>query len=308
MIKRDKLRKGKLGIFDPSQIRRAFYRPYVTQFLYFDYIPIDLKGQDELFFPEPETNNEMIWLKTGSSWPFFTLAVKSITNYLPQGGSTNFALYRYDDFGNRRDNITDWALHQFQTHYPAAPQPPGGLGRAITKQDIFHYVYAVLHHPAYREKYKLNLKRDFPRIPFYDDFWQWAAWGQQLMDLHLHYETIDPYPLLRTDLDPDETRKAYKARLLADKENGLIHLDTLTTLSGVPPAAWDYKLGNRSALEWVLDRYKERKPKDPTIREQFNTYRFIDYKEQVIDLLGRVTAVSIKTMTIINEMQARLTN
>ncbi len=172
----------------------------------------------------------------------------------------------------------------------------------ITKRDIFHYVYAVLHHPAYRQKYELNLKREFPRIPFYDDFWQWAAWGEQLMALHLHYETSAPFPLQRTDINPEETRIAYKARLKADKENGLIELDTLTTLSGIPASAWDYKLGNRSALEWVLDRYKERKPKDPTIAKQFNSYRFRDYKEDVIDLLGKVCTVSVETMKIINAM------
>jgi predicted helicase len=70
---------------------------------------------------------------------------------------------------------------------------------SITKRDIFHYVYAVLHCPAYREKYRLNLKRDFPRIPFYDDFWQWAAWGKELMDLHVGFETVEPWPLERRE-------------------------------------------------------------------------------------------------------------
>jgi predicted helicase len=122
------------------------------------------------------------------------------------------------------------------------------------------------------------------------------------MALHLHYETIAPYPLERTDIDPDSIRKPYRASLKADKTNGVIELDTTTTLSGIPPAAWEYKLGNRSAIEWVLDRYKERKPKDPTIREKFNTYRFRDYKEEVVELVGRVTAVSVATMKIISEM------
>ena len=223
-------------------------------------------------------------------------------------------LYRYDNQGNRIDNITDWALAQFRTHY-AAPDQTSEVGDnktslktsevltpPITKLDIFHYVYAVLHHPAYRQKYELNLKREFPRIPFYDDFWQWAAWGEQLMSLHLHYETIEPAPLLRTDHDPEQTRTAYKARLKADKENGLIELDTLTTLSGIPASAWEYKLGNRSALEWVLDRYKERTPKDPTIAKQFNSYRFRDYKEDVVDLLGKVCTVSVETMKIVAQM------
>ena len=124
------------------------------------------------------------------------------------------------------------------------------------------------------------------------------------MALHLHYETIEPHPLLRHEADPAGTRTAYKAKLKADKANGTIELDTLTTLSGIPALAWQYQLGNRSALEWVLDRYKERTPKDPTIREQFNSYRFADYKEEVIALLGRITAVSLQTMHIIQAMPA----
>ena len=93
-----------------------------------------------------------------------------------------------------------------------------------------------------------------------------------------------------------------KAKLKADKENGTIILDENTTLTGIPKEAWAYQLGNRSALEWILDQYKEKKPKDPTIAEKFNTYKFADYKNQVIDLLKRVCAVSVETMKIIEEM------
>ena len=124
------------------------------------------------------------------------------------------------------------------------------------------------------------------------------------MELHLNYETVTPYPLQRHETDPATSRTAYKAKLKADKAQGLIELDTLTSLSGVPPSAWEYKLGNRSALEWILDRYKESTPKDPTIREKFNTYRFRDYKEQVIDLLMRVTTVSLRTVEITQAMGA----
>ena len=91
--------------------------------------------------------------------------------------------------------------------------------------------------------------------------------------------------------------------LKADKVAGRITFDSETTLDGVPEAAWAYKLGNRSALEWILDQYKEKKPKDPTIREKFDTYRFADYKEKVIDLLMRVTTVSVETMTIVESMK-----
>ena len=120
------------------------------------------------------------------------------------------------------------------------------------------------------------------------------------MDAHIGYETVEPYALNRTNKKVAKP----KAKLKADKENGLIILDEATTLSGVPAIAWDYKLGNRSALEWVLDQYKESKPKDPTIREKFNTYQFADYKEHVIDLLMRMCTVSVATQAIVESMRA----
>lgn len=194
----------------------------------------------------------------------------------------------------------------------------------ITKEAIFHYAYGVLHDPVYREKYALNLKREFPRIPFYADFRQWSDWGKQLMDLHIGYEAVAPFNLKRVEINPSpqppssSVRKrgegakgkeasgkaaAPKVMLKADKKVGRIVLDTLTTLTGVPLEAWEYKLGNRSALEWILDQYKEKKPKDPTIREKFDTYRFADYKEKVIDLLMRVTRVSVETEKIVKSMR-----
>jgi predicted helicase len=177
--------------------------------------------------------------------------------------------------------------------------------RQLTKDDIFHYVYGVLHDPVYRETYALNLKREFPRIPFYPDFWRWAEWGEKLMALHIGYETVDPSPVTRTDT-PDEKARAAgvtpKAMLKADRDNSVIRLDTETTLSGIPKEAWDYRLGNRSGLDWILDQYKEKTPKDPTIREKFNTYRFADYKEKVADLIARVARVSVETVAITEAM------
>ncbi|HXH70469.1 MAG TPA: type ISP restriction/modification enzyme, partial [Pyrinomonadaceae bacterium] len=216
----------------------------------------------------------------------------------------------------KHENITDWALNQFQTHYKKAN------GARITKQDIFYYTYGVLHSPQYRKKYEQNLKRKFPRLPFYEDFTQWRDWGRELMDLHINYETQKPFALERKDLDLTAKKKIKqeslfndkaqtedgtlvvrpKTKLRADKEGGTIEVDSHTTLTGVPPSAWEYKLGNRSALEWILDQYKEKKPQDATIAERFNIYKFEDYKEQTIDLLKRVCSVSVKTMEIISQM------
>jgi predicted helicase len=211
-------------------------------------------------------------------------------------------IYRYEK-GSRLENITDWALEQFRARYEKDMKPK----RPLTKDAIFHYVYGVLHDPVYREKYALNLKREFPRIPFYADFWKWADWGEKLMKLHIGYEAVEPWPLERIDASDQKSSKAGlapMALLRANKESGNIQLDSETQLSGVPPEAWTYKLGNRSALEWILDQYKEKTPQDPTIREKFNTYRFVDHKEKVIDLLKRVTRVSIETMKIVEAMQA----
>jgi predicted helicase len=261
-------------------------------------------------FPSTAQSNKAItFLSIISSWPLSTLATDTPFDYclLKQGnGATqSLPLWRYDEAGNRVDNITDWALKQFSAHY-ADEIGKGKSTRKITKEGIFHYCYAVLHDPQYREKYAQNLKREFPRIPFYKDFWQWAAWGEALMGLHIGYEGVAPFALTRTDVPDAKARAAGlqpKAMLRADPAAGSIALDSETTLSGIPAEAWTYKLGNRSAIDWVLDQYKEKKPKDPTIREKFDTYRFADYKDKVIDLLARVTTVSVETVQLVQLMK-----
>ena len=132
--------------------------------------------------------------------------------------------------------------------------------------------------------------------------------GQELLDLHIGFESADPFPLERRDVGASlvgaqhGVAPAPKPLLRADKARGAITLDSLTTLTGIPESAWRYRLGSRSALEWVLDQYKERKPRDPTIAARFDTYRFADHKERVIDLLRRVCTVSVNTMDVVDGM------
>ncbi len=210
------------------------------------------------------------------------------------------------------DNITDWALTQTQKH---DQHGRGKKARPLTREAIFHYAYAVLHDPVYRQTYTQNLKREFPRIPLYGDseaaFWLWATWGEALMALHIGYEQVAPFGLTRTDVPDAKVRAAGqspKCILKADKgdgkSSGRIVIDSKTTLAGIPPEAWRYQFGNRCALEWVLDQYKEKTPKDPTIRAKFDTYRFADHKEKVIALLMRVTTVSVETVRIVEAMRA----
>ena len=292
------LAKGKKYRFNENDIVESLYRPFVKKQLYFNKELNEMRYQMPHLFPSGKSSNVLIGFLRGERQPFSVFSANIICNYAMF--SADYAqclpLYRYDKNGNRIDNITDWGLQQFVKQYNKGINP-----LAITKQDIFHYVYAVLHNPTYRKKYELNLKREFPRIPFYDDFHQWAAWGEQLMNLHIHYETVEPYPLRR--VTNNGACPIVKAKLRADKKAGIIILDEQTELCNIPAEVWNYKLGNRSALEWILNQYQEKKPKDPTITEQFNIYRFADYKEQVIDLLQRVCTVSVKTVRIMKEME-----
>jgi predicted helicase len=288
------LKRGIHKNFSRNSIVSSLYRPFINKKLYYDrHFNKRIHQLPNIFQDSQEENLIICFTDVASQKPFMSIVTDRIPDFHLVGAAAStqcLPLYRYDENGNRIDNITDWGLTQFQTHY----NDP-----SITKENIFHYTYAVLHHPAYRKKYELNLKREFPRLPFYNNFFQWVEWGKQLMDLHVNYETIEPYGLTRTDAT---TNKQPKAKLKADKEKGYIDLDGITFLQDIPAIAWDYKLGNRSALEWILDQYKEKKPKDPTIAKLFNTYRFADYKEHVIDLLQRVCTVSVKTMEIIRQM------
>jgi predicted helicase len=248
------------------------------------------------------SNVAIVYTQPGSQKPFMACAVSTLPDLHFVGaaaGTECLPFYRYED-GRRRENITDWAVDQFKGYYGSRSR------RAITKEAIFQYVYAVFHDPAYRDKYKVNLKRELARIPFYADFWAWANWGKVLLEIHLGYETAKLAPLKRIDIRDSRSRDAdvsVAPVLRADPSQGTIEVDAETTLSGIPPDAWDYRLGNRCALEWVLDQHKEKTPKDPTVRENFNTYRFEDYKESVIDLIRKVTTVSIETVEIVRTMK-----
>ena len=288
------LARGNKLQFDSKYIRRAMYRPFVQKYVYYDNIIIHRPyNQMDLFLRAEDDDNIVIAVNTNDKL-FNALASKYVVDLHFNGDSQCLPLYRYTKDGTRQDNITEWALRQFQTHYDDA---------TISRRAIFAYVYAVLHDPTYRQTYALNLKHELPRIPWYADFWRWAAWGESLLDLHINYETVVPAPLQRLD-NPAPLLKPNKPILRAHPGTGTIQIDQITTLTGVPTQAWEYVLGNRTALGWVLERAKESTPSDPTIRARFNTYRFADHKERIIALLGQVCAVSVATIEIVTAMAA----
>jgi predicted helicase len=295
---------------EQERIVAAHYRPFVSLSYYAEPTFSDrLTGNHyELFGPALNADTRCIAVSApGNAASFRLLASDRIADWHYMGDTRLYGAYRFGADGQRHDNITDWALKQFTSHYKA------GTGKRLpepTKEGIFHYVYAVLHDPLYREKYAQNLKREFPRVPLHGslrtDFWQWAEQGRALMDLHIGYETVEPWPLQRTDMPDTKARtagQAPKCILKSEPEGGRIVVDSETTLAGVPAEAWTYRLGNRSAIDWVLDQHKEKKPKDPTIREKFDTYRLKDHKERVIELLARVARVSVETVRIVQGLE-----
>lgn len=298
----DKARMRGVAIeYNDDRLIPATYRAFSSNWLYFDSLLNGRTFRLPAMYRASESNPTITYDGVAASYPLTTLAVDRVFDKglmkVGNGRAYGVARYRYTKSGERVDNITDWALNQFTRHYGK---------KGVTKDAIFAYCYAVLHDPIYRETYALNLKREFPRIPFYPDFAQWAAWGEALMALHIGYEDVAPWPLERIDT-PNSKRAADaapKPKLKSDPERGVVVVDEDTQITGIPREAWDYRLGNRSGIDWVLDQHKEKTPRDPTIREKFNTYRFADYKDSMIALLAKVVRVSVDTVAITDAMRA----
>ena len=334
---RESLRRGLRATLDRNCVIDALFRPYVNHWYYSDKLMSDRLTENHyaMFGRSLGQSNSLINVCVNGK-SFYALSTDRVADYHFTGDTQSLPLYRYTEDGERVSNITDWGLKVVNEHYRKEfgrhfEEAVGG--ESITAEDIFAYTYAVLHDPVYRHDYKNDLLREFPRLPLYHDFDVWRDMGRELLDLHIGFEDVEPYPLKRVDKTPPSQPSSVKGegaiervdkslpsqpssvkgegavtpRVMLrvnkqDKERGEIQIDSETKLVGVPESAWRYMLGNRSALEWVLDQYKEKKPRDPTIREKFNTYRFADYKESVIELLRRVCTVSVKTMDVVDDM------
>ncbi len=307
---RDRFNRRERIVYNDDCIVPSLFRPFTVKHYFAEVVMNDrlTRNHYEMFGADLRRDNSVICIKGPSANYFAVIASGRVVNEkfagTNNGGTFCLPLYRYTEDGERVSNITDWGLKRVNDHYRKEfgrhfEEAVGG--GSISAEDIFAYTYAVLHDPVYRYDYKNDLLREFPRLPLYHDFRDWRDMGRELLDLHINFESAEPYPLERRDTDKPATRVMLRANA-DDKKRGVIRIDDQTTLSGVPESAWRYMLGNRSAIEWVLDQYKEKKPRDPTIRERFNTYRFADHKEQVIDLLKRVCTVSHRTAEIVGGM------
>ena len=288
-LKQD-LKRGKTANFSQEKARTSLYRPFAKLNLYFDRMMNQRVYVLPSIFPTSETEqeNRVICVSgLGSNKPFQTLMASLIPCFDILEKTQCFPFYTYDEDGtNRRENITDWVLAQFRVYY---------RDEAITKWDIFHYVYGLLHHREYRERYQANLKRDLPRLPFGSDFWGFAKAGQRLGEIHIDYEKVPEYEL--TFIENREVPldwRVEKMKLSKDKTQ-LMYNDFLT-LNGIPAKAFEYRLGNRSALEWVIDQYRVKTDKRSGIVNDPNR---ADAPQYIVKLIGRVIAVSLDTVGIV---------
>ena len=281
------LKKGKTAEFSLENVRTSLFRPFAESNLYFDRMMNERVYLFPSIFPTEHTENLVMWLKVGSDWPMFALMANVILDQLPQGGSQCFPFYTYDEDGsNRRENITGWALDRFRTHY---------RDHTITKWDIFHYVYGLLHHPGYRERYQANLKRELPRIPFAPDFRAFAATGARLAAIHVGYEDQPEYPLTQIET-PGRPLDWRVERMRLSKDRTQLTYNGFLTLDGIPVAAFDYRLGNRSALEWIIDQYRIKTDKRSGIVNDPNRG---DDPQYILRLIGKVISVSLETVEIV---------
>lgn len=311
----------------------ASYRPFTRQYCYFDRTLNHIQGQSPNFYPlEPVSNIGFTVTGAASHYEFAAMMSDRVPDLHLLDTGQFFPRYRYElvegaevlDFadaedrddvisGYRRiDNITDDALARFVAAYPSEP---------VTKDDVFFYVYGLLHSPEYRETYAADLKKMLPRIPTVQDFRAFSDAGRALSDLHVGYETVEPFPLDGLAVEPQGdafeffsvgAKKMTFGKASAEQkavgeryDRSIIHYNDRITVSGIPAEAYRYMLGSRSAVEWIIDRYYVKTDKASGIVNDPNDWsRKVGDPRYTLDLLARVVAVSVETMKIVDALPA----
>ena len=312
--------------YSEHYIFKAHYRPFTLQNFYFDRSCIWSAYRMPQIFPTPDAENLVIGTTgRGSGKEFSALISKHLPDLEMISKGQWFPLYLYDepqrkprdglfardlaDDRRRRDAITDAGLAHFQAAY---------VGEIITKEDLFFYIYGLLHSAAYLERYADNLSKELPRIPRVRtaaDFRLFSQAGRDLSALHLNYETVDKYPLtIKTQgklSDADYRVEKMKLAKKKDPETGKSVNDRSTviynnkiTLSGIPEAAWDYVVNGKAALDWVMERQAIRVDKASGIVNDANDWAIetMGNPKYPVELFQRVVTVSLETQKIVNAL------
>jgi len=315
------LARNRLGRFDESKIGVSIYRPFCKSWIYYDQ-QFNHRFKEKLFPSTRHHNLAISVTGTGESKDFSCLMVDSVPNLHLISGGQCFPLYFYEkadetNSGNgelfsekeatadadgyvRREAITDTALDNFRRHYGDA---------TISKEDIFYYVYGVLHSPEYRSRYAADLKKILPRVPYAPDFWAFSKAGRDLAYWHLKYETVEPWPVEedakpKGDLDDFSYYRVEKMRFARadgrEKDKSVIIYNSRITLRGIPLEAYDYVVNGKSAIEWVMERYQVSTDADSGIRNDPNDWcREHNDPAYILNLLKRVVRVSMETARIV---------
>ncbi|MDU2794075.1 MAG: type ISP restriction/modification enzyme [Actinomyces sp.] len=336
--------------FDSCAIRRALYRPFCVEHIYFAIGLNERRGQLTSLYPTSAHQNISISLSTDYRKEFTALLTRLIPDLSAVAAAQSLPLYTWEplsptsgaepdlfadlatepesradgaatasslDFsrpigdqipvildGYRRvDNVTDATLASYREHY-------GDAG--ITKEDIFFYVYALLHHPEYRERYEDDLKKMLPHIPRAAGFHTYASVGRELADLHVNYERVEPYPSVQEEAslhapaDPWERYRIGERKMRfpklgrRDKDFTRLEYNDYVTLTGIPAEAQGYSISGRSPLEWIIDRYHVKTDKASGIVNDPNDFlREQGRPDAVVDLIKRLVTVSMRTQELL---------
>lgn len=316
---KQELAKGRKFEFESASVMPSLYRPFDKQWLYFNRTFNERVLQMPRIFPDQRVENLVICVTgLGEAAGFSSMISNVLPNFHFVAGSQCFPLYLYDEAAQaskddlfavaveggsrRRDAITDTGLAHFQSAYP---------GESICKQDLFYYVYGILHSPDYRERYADNLSKELPRIPAVkkaSDFWAFSKAGCALADLHLNYESVELYPLTieskGTLTDADYRVEKMKFAKKGDKTT--VIYNHRITLKGIPEAAWDYVVNGKAALDWVMERQAVRTDKASGIVNDANDWanETMGNPKYPLELFQRVVTVSLETQKIVKALPA----
>lgn len=277
--------------FDKSKIRIALYRPFFKQYLYFDQVFNTRSSPIKTFFPKEDTDNLVVCVpyKTGSFSAFVTNITPDL-NILK--ANQCFPLYTYKKINGKyvkQDNILDSTLNEYQVHYK---------NTNITKLDIFYYIYGILHHHDYGEKFKSNLMKEFPRIPMAPDFKAFTRLGKKLADLHINYDTVQEYnieekcKITKFNNISFGTRKTDTGKRIIDKTK--LYVDKTLVFENIPII--NYKINGRTPLEWIVDRYNY------TINDVSGIINNSCENIDITSLTKQIIYVGIETDKLINNL------
>lgn len=274
-------------------IRLALYRPFNKQWLYWDKDWIHRQGEFSKIFPNKDAQNVVINTGVGNGKDFSALISDCISSGDLIFHNQAYPLYYYDDLGNRYNAISGYALNLFRRHYG---------DNSITEEEIFYYIYAIFHHKGYLEKYKNSLTKEDPRIALSEDFKELSVLGKELAKLHLNYEREELHASVEYKTLMNAEEKGYYDVETMTKKGDRIHYNNHIAITKIPKKAFDYALNGKSAIDWVIERYKKTTDKDSLIENNPNDYKGGKY---VFELLCRVIKLSEKSVDLIEKISEK---